>query len=160
MSSPPPRLSLPGGAVALVNEVVVFVARHGGRCHAFLVVVVCRRVRRRRRHRRQGVSLSPSPQRLSLTGGACAAVMPPPKIAFLWPCTRPPRTAPAGGRAFTVVSAGGGVDIIYLVARLHCMDLDFNGPSPAKKNLQIQPLDILLQKNGSVLCSEISDGYK
>ena len=40
LSSPPPQISLPGGAVASVDEVVVLVARHGGRCHAFLVVIV------------------------------------------------------------------------------------------------------------------------
>ena len=77
--------------------------------------------------------MSLSPPRLSLPGGACADVMPSPTIAFLWPCARPPRMAPTGGRALTVVSAGGGATIIYLVAWLHCMYLDCNGPSPAKK---------------------------
>ena len=108
LSLPPLRLSLPGGAVASVDEVVVLVVRHGGRCYAFLVVVVRWRVLRRRRCR-QGMSSSLLPPRLSLQGGACAAVIPPPKIVILWLCACPPRTAPAGGRNLTVVSAGGGV---------------------------------------------------
>ena len=73
--------------------------------------------RRLRRRRRQGTSSSSSPPQLSLPGGACAAAMP-----HL-------RTAPAGGRALTVVSAGGYVAIIYLVARLY---LAYDRSSPAK----------------------------
>ena len=120
----PPRLSLPGGAV---------VARHGGRCHAFLVVVLRRQVHRRRRRRcRREMSPLSSPLRLSLSGGARSAVIPPQKNSFLWPSHHPPRTAPAGSNALTIVSAGGCTAIIYLVAWLHCMCLDCNGPSPSK----------------------------
>ena len=130
--SPPPRLSLPGGAITSVEEVIVLVARHDMQCHAFLVVIERRQVHRcRRRRRRWVISSLPLPPQISLSGVACANVMPPPKIASLWPCPCPPRTAQAGGRALTVVSAGGGVAIIYLVSWLHCMYLDCNGPSPA-----------------------------
>ena len=126
-SSPPLRISMPGGAVASVDEVFVLVARHGRQYHAFLVVRrrVCRCCCCHCR-RRWVMSLSSSPPRISLPGGACTDVM------------SPLRTAPAGGRALTVVSAGGFVAIIYLVA---CMYL---ASPPAKKTLQTLKRWILL----------------
>ena len=142
LSLPLPRISLPGGAVASVDEVVVLITLHGGRCHTFPVVIVRRQVRHRR-CRLRGMSSSSSPPQLSLPGGASATVMLTPKIAFLWPCARPPKTALAGGRVLTVVFSGGGAAIIYLVARIHCMYLDCNGPSPAKK--QVCPVQQSLQ---------------
>ena len=61
LSPPPPRLSLSGGAVAPVDEVVVLAARHGEQRHALLLVVEHRQVRCHRR----GMSLLPLPQFLS-----------------------------------------------------------------------------------------------
>ena len=53
LSLPPPGLSLPGGAVASVDEVAVLAVSHGGGRHTLSLVVV-----RRYRRRRWGMSLS------------------------------------------------------------------------------------------------------
>ena len=117
--------------------VVALVARRGGRRHAFLVLVVRRR---RNRRLRRGMSSSSPPLRLPMPGGACAAVMPLQKTAFLvavrsssknGACRRP--------RPHRHLRRWWGCHYLYRrPASLHVLyllylDFNGNGPFPAKK---------------------------